>query len=185
MGIDIYLSWKGMTKKEKQAQVCGFSVVHGHAGYLREAYHGGPYATKILVREAFESKTCKAKIPAVIMQERLWNVTEPARNVEGGDMIAQAVAAAMRELKETGKLANFATMFPEGMRLEMPSRPPASSLTEPMSVIEAIKERQKLRYPKDDPEMVEKIIQSFRDFVALAARKEAKTGRPCTVYASY
>jgi hypothetical protein len=46
MGIDIYMRWKGQTDEETQAQFVGFSVVHGHVGYLREAYHGAPYATK-------------------------------------------------------------------------------------------------------------------------------------------
>lgn len=180
MGIDIYLSWKGMTKKEKKAQISGFSVTHGAYGYLREAYHGGPYATKILVREAFEAKDCKAKIPAAVMEERLYSVTEPARNVEGGDMIAQAIFAALKNMKDLGELRNGAVIS-----VPMSNKPPQSSLTMPMSVEEAIRERQRLIYPDDDAEMTNKIIQSFRDFVALAARKEAKTGRPCTVYASY
>lgn len=49
MGIDVYLSWEGQTEEEKKAQITGFSVVHGHTGYLREAYHGGPYATKVFL----------------------------------------------------------------------------------------------------------------------------------------
>jgi hypothetical protein len=53
VGIDIYLRWEGMTEAERRAQMTGFSVVHGHVGYLREAYHGAPYATRVLVPEAF------------------------------------------------------------------------------------------------------------------------------------
>jgi hypothetical protein len=53
MGIDIYMSWKDQTKEEKEAQLTGFSVHSGHVGYLREAYHGGPYATKVLLPECF------------------------------------------------------------------------------------------------------------------------------------
>lgn len=71
MGIDIYAKWNGQTKEEKEAQVTGFSVVHGHVGYLREAYHGEPYATRYLVREAFENKDAKAAIPAAVLRERL------------------------------------------------------------------------------------------------------------------
>jgi len=41
--------WNGQTKAEIEAQYTGFSVVHGHVGYLREAYHGAPYATEYLV----------------------------------------------------------------------------------------------------------------------------------------
>ena len=54
MGIDIYMNWDDMTNDEKQAQYTGFSTTAGDVGYLREAYHGGPYATKTLVPEAFE-----------------------------------------------------------------------------------------------------------------------------------
>lgn len=54
MGIDIYMNWDGMTEDEKQAQYTGFSTTSGDVGYLREAYHGGPYATETLLPEAFE-----------------------------------------------------------------------------------------------------------------------------------
>ncbi len=55
MGIDIYLSWDGMTEQDGRAQLVGFAVDAGHVGYLREAYHGSPYATRVLVPEAFEA----------------------------------------------------------------------------------------------------------------------------------
>ena len=71
MGIDIYVKWRGQTKTEEDAQVTGFSVMHGHVGYLREAYHGKPYATKYLVAEAFKSSNGEAKIPASALRERL------------------------------------------------------------------------------------------------------------------
>jgi len=71
MGIDIYAKWRGQTKTEEDAQMTGFSVVDGHAGYLREAYHGEPYATRYLVAEAFESSSGKAEIPASVLRERL------------------------------------------------------------------------------------------------------------------
>lgn len=71
MGIDIYAVWKGRTKEEEKAQVTGFSVVSGHVGYLREAYHGEPYATRHLCREAFASETGEALIPAAVLRERL------------------------------------------------------------------------------------------------------------------
>lgn len=53
MGIDIYMYWDGMTKEEKEAQYTGWSVTKGHVGYLREAYHGAPYATMYLLKECF------------------------------------------------------------------------------------------------------------------------------------
>lgn len=61
MGIDIYMRWKGITVEERESQITGFSIAHGHCGYLREAYHGGPYATKVLVPEAFDENACEAR----------------------------------------------------------------------------------------------------------------------------
>lgn len=72
MGIDIHASWRGQTEAERRAQITGFSVVHGHVGYLREAYHGEPYATHLLVPEAFDDSSEEgARIPAVTLRERL------------------------------------------------------------------------------------------------------------------
>jgi hypothetical protein len=126
MGIDIHAEWKGQTKEEREAQYTFFSVEHGHVGYLREAYHGEPYATMYLVAEAFDSDDGQAKIPAAVLRERL----------------------------------------PETIRLA--------------------KERQRVVYeckgniPDDDP-----VIKSFSDFVELCERKEAETGEPVTIIASY
>jgi hypothetical protein len=52
-------------------QVTGFSAERGHVGYLREAYHGGPYVTKYLVAEAFAAQGREAAIPAATLRERL------------------------------------------------------------------------------------------------------------------
>lgn len=82
MGIDIYARWKRQTEKEKKAQLTGFSVVHGYVGYLREAYHGEPYATKYLVREAFESGNGEAQIPATVLRERLPHTLDLVRERE-------------------------------------------------------------------------------------------------------
>jgi hypothetical protein len=84
MGIDIYTHWKGQTPEEEQAQYTGFSTVHGHVGYLREAYHGEPYATRYLLWEAFE-RPCR--IRAAVLRERLPRTLELVeareRNVYG------------------------------------------------------------------------------------------------------
>lgn len=72
MGIDIYMNWDGMTEEDKQAQYQGFSIEHGHVGYLREAYFKSDhYVTKFLVKEAFESDDGSAEIPASILRQRL------------------------------------------------------------------------------------------------------------------
>jgi len=123
MGIDIYAEWDGMTEREKQAQRTGFSVEHGHVGYLREAYHGEPYATMVLVPEAFEE--LRVQIHATTLQRRL---------------SATLVVAEERERKV---------------------------------------------YGTTDPAKIKRVLKSYGDFVALCARKEAETGEPCLIIASY
>lgn len=124
MGIDIYAKWDGMTEAEENAQVTGFSAVHGHVGYLREAYHGEPYATPKLIREAFLGNH-RVRISAAKLQERL----------------------------------------------------PAT-----LAVAE---QRERELYGVTDEAEIAAVLQSYRDFVALCARKEKETGEPCLIIADY
>jgi hypothetical protein len=116
MGIDIYCKWKNQSKEEEKAQYTGFSTVHGHVGYLREAYHGQPYATKFLVAEAFAAEGGEAEIPAATLRARLPQtlafVEERERTIYKGDDSAVAavqksfsdfVALCERREKETGE----------------------------------------------------------------------------------
>lgn len=171
MGIDIYLKWAGMEEEEKSQQHTGFSTVHGHVGYLREAYHGGPYATQILVREAFDADNCEAEIPAATMRERLTRVTEPARGCNGGHDMAQMISMLMRAATQHETDTHVTDVV--------------SGDTQPMSVEEAVRERYATIYPDAGAEEIAAVVQSYRNFVALAERKEAETGKPCRVYASY
>jgi len=82
MGIDIYLSWRNQEAEEAEAQCTGFSVVSGHVGYLREAYHGEPYATHVLVPEVFGPETSRAQIPAATLRARLPQVLDIAEERE-------------------------------------------------------------------------------------------------------
>lgn len=175
MGIDIYLAWEGQTEEERRGQITGFSTTAGRAGYLREAYHGGPYATEILVREAFDSPSAEAQIPAAVMRERLTNVTEPSRapGIRAADAMAQMI----------GNLLAAGTAGNEAVTVNGHHGGPA--LTEPESVEECVRIRCARIYPDMEPDMVERYVQSFRDFVALAELKERETGKPCTVIASY
>lgn len=172
MGIDIYLEWEGMEEDEKKAQATGFSITSGNVGYLREAYHGGPYATRILVREAFESENQRADIPATVMRERLTNVTEPAYGRNGGHMLAEQILNMFKQADQT------VTGGAAGPNIH-------SDNTRPMTVEEAVRERQARLYPDEPKDFTDKVIKSFRDFVALAEEKEKQTGKPCTIYASY
>lgn len=173
MGIDVYLRWNAQTEEDKNKQMrCGFSTVSGDVGYLREAYHGGPYATHILVREAFESGDGTAEIPAATMRERLTNVTEPAR---GKILYATDIVAAeiMRLLESAGPA------------VAVTGRHAGYAPTEPQTVAECVRARYARVYPDATAADVADALQAFYDFVALAETKEQELGRPCTVVASY
>lgn len=170
MGIDVFLEWDGQEEERAAANAddkpSWFCTTDGHVGYLREAYHGGPYATKLLVREAFEAENCRAEIPADVMRKRLTELTEPVYGADGGHNAAELFSQL---------LANAGVVVQGTV---------ASGRTGPTSVEEAVRTRYKSIYNAPD-EQIEEVVQSFRDFVELAARKEKEHGKPCTVYASY
>lgn len=124
MGIDVYVQFDGQTKQESEAQITGFSITSGGVGYLREAYHGEPYATRYLVSEAFDANEGSAQIPAATLRERL----------------AQTQALAIERAKK---------IYNETVTLESSE------------------------------------IKTFAEFVEYCERAEAKTGKPCTIIASY
>ena len=115
MGIDIYAKWDGMTEAEEEAQITGFSVEHGHVGYLREAYHGEPYATKVLVPEAFEelrvpiyAATLRDRLPAtlVVAEQRervVYDVTDDAAIKRVLKSYSDFVELCARKEEETGE----------------------------------------------------------------------------------
>jgi hypothetical protein len=161
MGIDVYLRWHGQTAEEAEAQEDAYLSLDGGAvGYLRESYSGGPYATKILCREALESPSRQAEISAAVMRERLTNVTEPARGFDAGHRAAEEIA---KQFEAAGAEV----------------RHPSPARTDPMTVEEAIV----LRY--DNPGDAEAVLRSYREFVALAERREREAGRPCTVLVAH
>jgi hypothetical protein len=124
MGIDIFAKWDGMSQAEEDEQLRAvFRADLGRLGYLREAYHGEPYATKVLVPEAFEEH--RVPIYAARLEDRL---------------PATLVVAEAREREIYG-----VTVQAE----------------------------------------IDRVLNSYRDFVALCARKEAETGEACLIIASY
>jgi hypothetical protein len=123
MGIDIYAHWASQTREAKaKLSEAWLSTGMGGAGYLREAYHGEPYATKFLCAEAFE--TGEARIPAAVLRSRL------------------------------------------------------------LHVLDLVAERERKLYQSTDTE-IERVKQSFGEFVALCEEKEQETGDPVLVIASY
>jgi len=169
MGIDIYMNWKGRTEAEQKAQITGFSVTSGDVGYLREAYHGGPYVTRYLVREAFEADSAEAEIPADVLRERLpvavflslyREATVYGENEPNGERdFATAIANAMRDAMKGGDELEIAA------HLNGEQRRACTDMIE--------------RNDLPDP------ARAFVDFVNLAETKEKQTGEPVSIYASY
>jgi hypothetical protein len=89
MGIDVYARFEASEGKRRRKWL---SELEDYAGYLREAYHGEPYATRHLVPEAFECPD-GAKIPAAVLRERLpetLRIAEVrARSVYGATSMAE------------------------------------------------------------------------------------------------
>lgn len=175
MGIDIFLEWPDKEQTQDDAPEI-WSQTQGHVGYLRESYKGEPYATKFLVREAFEAKNYRAKIPAAVMRKRLTERTKPF-----GRLPAEAVAKALeKQVAKTGRIAPLRSAVLQLEWEELNAQPPVP----PMSVEEAVCLRfARIGAPAD--ESLEDILQSFRDFVELAERKEKEMGEPCIVYADF
>jgi len=89
MGIDVYLRWDDIDEEDIEKQYTGWEVSGkaGRAGYLREAYHGGPYATEFLVAEAFEGSDPRQMSIFVRNLANMlgadWTVGEYPDNVQG------------------------------------------------------------------------------------------------------
>lgn len=172
MGIDVYLKWDRQTESERKAQFTGFSVEAGNVGYLHEAYHGGPYATAVLISERWDDQPDDGfAIPAATLRERLPAAVLTAiyrEHVvyESGDAIPAGgadnmVAAMLQCLKEAATA--------QDNRLDVTPN------SEQLRAVSALIEQRKL--PKH--------AMAFADFVALAERKERETGKPCWIEVSY
>lgn len=177
MGIDIYAAWKRQAEGEKKKQITGFSTTSGNVGYLREAYHGGPYVTKYLLKEAFDAKG-EAAIPAKVLRERL-----PAtvllsmfreHKVYGGPKDPSILEIEALEGKD-GKPPEFLTGLFETMKdeshKEIAEQLNAASIAHAKTLIEG--------------GILPDYAQSFVDFVVLCEEKEKENGEPCMIRASY
>jgi hypothetical protein len=139
MGINIDMAWKGETEEERKTKELAIDrsaaeVVEGlvagrinvpgtgrtalgHVGYLFEAYHGGPYATLVLLPEVTGPEVRVAKVPVAAMRSRLGEAMAASRlrarklygdetGVLGEAMagsLADFVALAERKEAETGE----------------------------------------------------------------------------------
>lgn len=171
MGIDIYAEWCGQTEAERDAQCTGFSVVSGHAGYLREAYHGGPYVTRYLLTEAFDAPECEARIPAEMLRARLPTAVlmhlYREQKLYGGGKDPSRIEFAdlgrvLRNVAENEVADDTHQAFAEALL-------PASIATaEHLIAARALPDT----------------ALAFVDFVDLCERKERETGESCLIIAS-
>jgi hypothetical protein len=180
MGIDIYMTWKNQTPDEEKAQLTGFSVTAGATGYLREAYHGGPYVTHWLVQEAFvdyeddpspdvpngipiAAETLRARLPGAVFlalarHAIVYDEPDPDQPQTLVDAFT-SIFADMHELKT------------QRTEVGILSRVNEEQLNE---CIKRIRERALPDY-----------ALAFVEFVELAERKEKELGEPVRVIASY
>ncbi len=186
MGIDLYAKWEGMTVQEAEDQITGFSVTAGSVGYLREAYHGDPYATIWLAPEAFATDGYEDAQRAFGggIGSMMGAITEALGTWEVGGAV----------IVEPAELAPSCDGFPpEGylVECEIVERPwaqypdesyraariPAAVLRRRLPICLALCER---RYGSD----CQDVKDSFVGFVALYERLEQE-GRSPGVYASF
>ena len=126
MGIDCYLinpdTNKLHAEETGQEEAMGFNPFSGHAGYLREAYHGGPYATQVLLKEGWfdeeRDEEGNFSLKASTLRERLPETLEAAaiRNRQNyADRDEEAVLKSFKDFvelaenmeKEKGKPCKF------------------------------------------------------------------------------
>lgn len=116
MGIDVYATWSTQTEEQRDAQLnVWMQAWKGHLGYLREAYHGEPYATRFLCAEAFEKgegapipcKVLKARLPRALalaeMRERTIYHSRPAAIERTKQSYRDFVALCEAKENETGE----------------------------------------------------------------------------------
>jgi hypothetical protein len=138
----------------------------GAAGYIRESYAVSPHPAAILVREAFASDDGWAPIPAAVMRERLYAVTEPASHTIGA-----AAAKLFDALEVMATIADAKTS------------PHADwTPTRPASVWECVQERVANGTAAGGTIDAAEMMSNYIAFVELAERREQEQGHPCLVY---
>lgn len=177
MGIDIYLRWRGQTEVERNSQfTCGYSVTSGHTGYLREAYHGAPYATKYLITEDWNEQPDDGDdvlgfaIPAATLRERLPLTV----------FMALAREAIVYAEGDPGRM-NTMDYFGEIMRKVRAIMQERHSPTELVELAAGQHTELCRRIAQRD---LPDYALSYVDFVELAERKERELGEPCRVIVS-
>lgn len=157
MGIDAFLFADHPKDNKDQKELA----------YIRESYGFSPYPSRALLRDAYESETCVAQIPASIMRERLTNVTEPyAANNRAHNFVL-----------------GLQQMFQDAGILTDGSAPYEKDQTAPATVEEMIQARN--TNCGNLPEQSARISEQYYKFVEAAEEFERVHGRPAFVYVWY
>lgn len=198
MGIDIYARWRDQTAEQQEAQYTGFSIRHGNVGYLREAYHGGPYATRELVPEAFGGDSDEAPIAAALMRSRLPRAAQAAL-IREAQVYGNAEARAA--LCGLGHEPTLADRNNDPSRIELKDGEGTDALLHALG--KAFSDARALREGRDAGLAVDTLealsnplvlhvlgeqfdtVRSLIDFVALCEEQEERLGEPCVIIASY
>jgi len=148
--------------------------IHEQEGYLRESYHGKPYATRYFVEEAFRAEepiaisvgVLRSRLPATVMiaNYRYHALYEQGRNpalheVSENNLLEAVVAPAREFMGSFGHEHEIASCFSE----------------------EQLRATTALIASRNLP----KYALAFVNFVDLAERVEFETFKPARIYACY
>ena len=190
MGIDIYA--RARKKKEKVEDIDFNEEYCGERGYLREAYHGGPYVTKFLVEEAFGASDDKMEKDESGKEMGIQISTKTLRE----RLPIAVLLAVYRELKIYGSKGGI----PKDFITDLDDKDGAETFSKKMSGVFGSMDDNSHRYlagsiPEDIIKRAEKAIsdresihpraQEFVDFVEFCENTEKETGEETFIYASY
>jgi hypothetical protein len=112
MGIDIYARWERNLSAEVIEEVKAWWSGHADdVAYLREGYHGGPYATRHLVPEVFDIESGRAFISAALLRERLPETLRLAEERERevyGETDAETIERVLQDYRDFVELCERA-----------------------------------------------------------------------------
>ena len=75
--------------------------------------------------------------------------------------------------------------FPRRSRRARQPFPPRCCASGSPPHLRAAEQRERTVYGETDPLEIQRVLDSFRNFVELCERKQAETGEPCRITASY
>ena len=151
-------------------------------GYLREAYHGGPYVTRYLLAEAFNGAG-EAAIPAATLRARLPATVLLAiyRNHVVYEQPEQPGIINLDGAVTGSLLTAMAGVFGPGGAIEQAKTGRDADALVAAMTPEQLRQISDRITKRDLPDHA----LWFVEFVDLCERKEAETGQPCVIEASY